>query len=110
MVAEEAGVGGGAGGHRTGHELAEALAPKLISFRLREVGVSNQKDVPVAGDGTAEQLVVGHADSHDVGFLSCGGCGSWGISLSRWRRGNVEREETEMSAWGVRQTVTVETH
>lgn len=67
-------VAGSAAGGR--HELAEALGPKLTSLRFREVGVLDQKDVPVAGDGPREQLVVGHGDSHDVRlFLS--------LSLSR---------------------------
>ena len=47
------------GGDVGREELADPLTPELIAFRFREVGVSNQKVVPVPKDGPREQFIIG---------------------------------------------------
>lgn len=47
------------GGDVGREELADPLTPELIAFGFREVGVSNQKVVPIPKDGPREQFIIG---------------------------------------------------
>lgn len=70
---------------RGSHELLQSSAPELVAFRFREVGVVDQKSVPIARDGPGEQFVVRLGDSHEGRYL---------LSVSMLREGDVQLKQS----------------